>query len=312
MEIWHQFVAYFSDGLQALANFYSFLGGHRWAAAIITLTLIVRTLLLPLAIKQIRGMRDTQRLQPELQRLRQKHRNDRQKLTQETMELFRREGVNPYAACLPLVAQAPVFIGIYQALQKLTSVPGDVAKELAPIAKRTGSTVLDIAQGRGIVPEMPFLGLGDLAHPAKSSIAGILLIAIMTLAQLVTTRQLNPGTTDQQRRLQMLMPFMFIFLFISFPAGLVLYWATQSLYQLVQQMIMTRDMRKDTGGWRSLFRWKPPGRTGPARKEPKRAPVPVAATASAPAGAGGFSDAETRRVLAEKRRRRRRKKKKRR
>jgi membrane protein insertase Oxa1/YidC/SpoIIIJ len=212
-----------------------------------------------------------------------------------------------------MVAQAPVFIGIYQALRKLTDVPGDVAKELAAAAKGTGATVLDLAQQRGFVPRMPFLGLGDLAHPAKSSIAGILLIALMTLAQLVTTRQLNPGTTDQQRRLQMMMPFMFIFLFIGFPAGLVLYWATQSLYQLVQQLVMTRDMRKDSGGWRSLIP-SLPGRSAtkrPQRKEPKRAPVPVPASAAV-SSTTAFEDAEARRILAEKRARRRRRKKKRR
>ena len=64
MNIWHQFVDYFRTALTAIADFYSFLGGHRWAAAIITLTIIVRTLLLPLAIKQIRSMREQQRLRP--------------------------------------------------------------------------------------------------------------------------------------------------------------------------------------------------------------------------------------------------------
>jgi YidC/Oxa1 family membrane protein insertase len=284
VSIWVEFRGYFSDGLEAIADFYSLFGTHRWAAAIVTLTIIVRTLLLPLAIKQIKSMREQQRLQPELQRLRQKHKTDRQKLTQETMELFRREGVNPYAACLPMIAQMPVFIAMYQVIQKLTPEGG-----------------------------MPFLGLAELTEPARSSVGGWLLIATMTIAQLLSTRQLNPGTTDQQRRLQMLMPFMFIFLFMGFPAGLVLYWATQSLYQLVQQIIMTRGT--PTAGLRLSTLW-PFKRSDDRKRAPKVKPQPqprpqaVAAVAGAPGPV--LDDAESRRVLAEKRRRRRRKKKKRR
>jgi YidC/Oxa1 family membrane protein insertase len=281
VNIWEQFRGYFEDGLTALADFYSFLGGHRWAAAIVTLTLIVRTLVLPLAIKQIRSMRETQRLQPELQRLRQKHKSDRQKLTQETMELFKREGVNPYASCLPMVAQMPVFFAMFYTIRELDPAGG-----------------------------MPFLGLGELTDKASGNPAGILLLAIMTVAQLISTRQLNPGQTDQQRRLQLFLPLVFVIFMINFPTALVLYWATQSLYQLVQQIIMTRNM--PDAGLKLPKVW--PFKRGPEqRKRPQ--PKAAAAVAAPPlpvAGSSGLDDAESRRVLAEKRRRRRRKKKKRR
>jgi YidC/Oxa1 family membrane protein insertase len=280
--VWKPFLGYFEDGLAAIADFYGLFGTHRWAAAIVTLTIIVRTLLLPLAIKQIRSMREQQRLQPELQRLRQKYKTDRQKLTQETMELFRKEGVNPYAACLPLIAQMPVFIAMYQVINEFAKAPPPGG--------------------------MPFLGLAQLTDPARSSVGGWLLIAAMTAAQLLTTRQLNPGTTDQQRRLQMLMPILFIFLFMGFPAALVLYWATQSIYQLIQQMIMTRGMPDRGLHLGELWPFKKSDGK-PKRPKPKPQPVPAAVPV---AGASGFEDADSRRALAEKRRRRRRKKKKRR
>ncbi len=288
MNIWEQFRGYFADGLQALADFFSFFGSHKWAAAIVALTLIVRTLVLPLAIKQIRSMRETQRLQPELQRLRQKHRNDRQKMTQETMELFKREGVNPYASCLPMIAQMPVFIAMYQVISQFAKHPPPGG--------------------------MPFLGLGDLTDKASGSAAGIILLAIMTGAQLLSTRQLNPGQTDQQRKMQMLLPFVFVFLFLNFPSALVLYWATQSTYQLVQQIIMTRNM--PNAGLKLPEIW-PFKRAADQRKRPKTrahaaavaTPSPVAASSGQPSG---LDDAEARRILAEKRRRRRRRKKKRR
>jgi YidC/Oxa1 family membrane protein insertase len=302
VNIWHQFVDYFRTALSAIADFYSFLGGHRWAAAIITLTLIVRTLLLPLAIKQIRSMREQQRLAPEIARLRQKHRTDRAKLGQETMALYQREGVNPYAACLPMVAQMPVLFAMYGALNDLGKTAG----------------------------AMPFLGLGDLKTKVGQSVAGWLLVVIMTGASFLSTRMLNVGQTDSQRRLQLIMPLFFVFIFINYPAALMLYWTTQTVYQYVQQLVMTRDQREK--GWRGILGIKQPdtGRPGAKRKSgggvpqrpPKqekpqvkpevRAPEPAPAVAMAGGAKGSFDALASRRDLEEKRQRRRRNKKKRR
>lgn len=285
MNPWDQFVGYFSSGLEAIASFYEFLGPHKWALAIMTLTLIVRTLLLPVAIKQIRSMREQQRLQPEIQRLRQKHGRERQKMTEEMMALYRREGVNPYAACLPMIAQAPVFMAMFYVIRDLSE---------------------KLAEG-----SMPFLGLGDLTQPANTNAAGWLLLAMMTLTQFVSTRQLNPGGTDQQRRLQLLLPFFFVFIMLRFPTGLVLYWATQNLYQFVQQMVMLRGL--NPSHWFSKHAPEKPRKVR-AAAAPVSAPPP--APAAAPAQAFGSPLAQSygdtgRRELAEKRKRRRRKKKKR-
>jgi YidC/Oxa1 family membrane protein insertase len=301
VNIWQQFVGYFKTGLQAIADFYSFLGGHRWAAAIITLTIIVRTLLLPLAIKQIRSMREQQRLQPEIARLRQKHKNDRAKLGQETMALYQREGVNPYAACLPMVAQMPVLFAMYGALRNLHPDGG-----------------------------MPFLGLGDLTKQVGQTPAGWLLVVVMTASSFLSTRMLNVGQTDSQRRMQMLMPLFFVFIFIRYPAALMLYWTTQTVYQYVQQLVMTRDQREK--GWRGILglkspeqarsggkkdrgqaaRAQAPKREKPQVKGPVAAPEPAPAVAMAGGGKPGFDALASRRDLEEKRQRRRRNKKKRR
>jgi YidC/Oxa1 family membrane protein insertase len=306
VKIWHQFVDYFRTALTAIADFYSFLGGHRWAAAIITLTIIVRTLLLPLAIKQIRSMREQQRLAPEIARLRQKFRNDRAKLGQETMALYQREGVNPYAACLPMVAQMPVLFAMYGALNNLGKTAG----------------------------AMPFLGLGDLRQNVGASVAGWLLVVIMTGASFLSTRMLNVGQTESQRRIQLLMPLFFVFIFIRYPAALMLYWTTQTVYQYVQQLIMTRDQREK--GWRAILGLKSadsartPKRKadrGAAQRAPKqekpqvrrpmpadevRTPEPTPAVAMAGGGKSSFDALASRRDLEEKRQRRRRNKKKRR
>lgn len=304
-QIWNQFTGYFKEGLIAIADFYSFLGAHKWAAAIITLTLIVRTLLLPLAIKQIRSMREQQRLQPEIARLRQKFSKDRQKMSQEMMALYQREGVNPYAACLPMIAQMPVLFAMYSALNKFDPPGG-----------------------------MPFLGLGELTDKVGSSAAGWLLIIVMTAASFLSTRMLNVGQTDSQRRMQLLMPLLFVFFFINYPAALMLYWTTQTLYQYVQQLVMTRDQRAK--GWRGILgldtnqqqsgarRAKGNGRAGgpksgetrrdekPQVKAPEKAPEPARAMASATGTKPVFDALAARRDLDEKRARRRRNKKKRR
>ena len=311
LAVWHDFTHFFTWSLQRLAEIFAFLGDHRWAAAIVVLTLIVRTLLLPIAIKQIKSMRDTQRLAPEMARLRQKYRNDRQKMTEEVMELYRREGVNPYASCLPLVAQMPVFIAMFRVIRDLTTISKATATKLAPLAKVQHISVTELARHQGLIHRMPFLGLGDLSKSALTTPAGWLLLAIMTGTQWFSTRQLNPGGTDQQQRMQQLMPFFFVLIMVRFPSALVLYWTTQTVYQFVQQNVMLR-------GWspRKWFSTEPVA-AAKAAKPPATAPQPAPAAGPVPAAAT-FGSAVSlgtpvvRRELSDKRKRRRRKKRKRR
>src|SRR5437899_227663 len=102
-----------------------------YGVAIILLTLLVRVVLIPLTVKQIRSMAAMQKLQPELKRLQQKYKGDRQKLNEEMMKLYREHGVNPLGGCFPLLMQAPVFIALYSVLR--SAVPFDVALA-APVA----------------------------------------------------------------------------------------------------------------------------------------------------------------------------------
>jgi YidC/Oxa1 family membrane protein insertase len=340
-----QFVTYFADGLRSLANFFSFLGDQKWAAAIVALTIIIRTLLLPLAIKQIKSMREQQRLNPEVQRLKQKYKSDRQTMNQEMMALYQREGVNPMAACLPLIVQMPILIAINGAIRRLTAIPLLTLKEIASYASthhlslvkaaaklhvkapqdkleaigsyaaRHHTSVLHAAQRLHIVEKMPFLMFGDLSNPASKSLGGWLLIILMTIVSLLSAIQINVGGTQQQRQMQLLTPLLFTVFFIRFPTALLLYWTTQQLYQFVQQSIMTRDMRRESGGWLAMLPWKSSSKTkssGKAKREPQRSqervrPTPAVATAGAPTS---MQNLQARRDLEDKRRRRRNNKKK--
>jgi YidC/Oxa1 family membrane protein insertase len=241
-------------------------------------------------------------------------------MTEEVMELYRREGVNPYASCLPLVAQMPVFIAMFRVIRDLTTVSKSVTAKLAPLAKAKHITVIELARQQGLIHRMPFLGLGDLSKPALTTPAGWLLLAIMTGTQWYSTRQLNPGGTDQQQRMQQLMPFFFVLIMVRFPTALVLYWTTQTVYQFVQQNVMLR-------GWspKKWFSNQPP----PPPKARSQAPAAGQATGALPAQAAapsagpvpaassfgsavGLGNPVVRRDLSDKRKRRRRKKRKRR
>lgn len=283
--IWNQFVEFLRGILEAIAGQLTFLGGHRWAAAIVVMTLAIRTLVLPLAVKQIKSMRETQRLQPEVQRLRQKFRNDRQRQALEMQQLYQREGVNPYASCLPMLPQMPILFAMFYVIRNLKEVAG----------------------------EMPFLGLGDLADVSRTSVAGWLLIIIMTASSFLSARQLNTGVDERQRRVQMFVPLMFSVFFISMPAALVLYYATTQMYQLVQQIIMTRDMRKPGSGWRGILGLKSAQMPPPKLQRPKDEKPQVKGPSASPAGKAPptFDALASRRSLDEKRARQRRKKKKR-
>jgi membrane protein insertase Oxa1/YidC/SpoIIIJ len=151
----------------------------------------------------------------------------------------------------------------------------------------------------------------------------------MTAASFLSTRMLNVGQTEQQRRMQLLMPLFFVFIFVRYPAALMLYWTTQTVYQYVQQLIMTRDQREK--GWRGILGIKSAdSKPGPKRKADRgaaqraqkqekpqvrpdvRTPEPTPAVAMAGGGKSSFDALAARRDLEEKRQRRRRSKKKRR
>lgn len=288
-DLWNQFVELFASAIEGIADFVAFAGGHRWALAIVLLTIGVRTVLIPVGVKQFKSMRAMQGLQPEIKRLQKKYKNDKERLNKEMMELYQREGVNPLGGCLPMLPQMPVLLGMFYAIRNLTDVPKhvmeagmqwvasvegqgvDVAKAAFARARESGvfgsppevegarSTFerlrelcpdpssleglsdAAIARTCDIIPNMPFLGLGDLGDPSISTVAGILLIVIMTGAQFITTRQMQASRDGgSQQKIMQYMPLFFVVIFINFPAGLVLYWTTSTLFQLGQQLLILR------------------------------------------------------------------------
>jgi membrane protein insertase Oxa1/YidC/SpoIIIJ len=182
-------------------------------------------------------------------------------------------------------------------------------------AHKHHETIFNAAFHSHVVVRMPFLGLGDLSNHAASNPAGWLLIVLMSVLSFVSTLQFNMGQTEQQKRMQLLMPLFFVVLFLRYPAALLLYWTVQQAYQFVQQTVMTRDIRKEKGGFLKSLSLSSGGSS--AAKKPERKPStprpqqqlrPAAAVAGG--GTAALDSMQARRDLEEKRRRRRNNKKK--
>jgi YidC/Oxa1 family membrane protein insertase len=193
-----------------------------YGVAIILLTILVRVVTTPLTMKQMRSMERMRALQPKLQELREKHPDDRQKQSEEMMQLYRREGVNPLGGCLPMVLQLPVFIGLFYALR----------------------SSIDLRQA-------PFVGwIDDLSAPdALFEIPGIgiplrvlplVMGATMVVQQRITPMQADPA---QAKMMMTVMPVMMTVLFYQFPSGLVLYWMVSNVLAIAHQFWVGRTLR---------------------------------------------------------------------
>jgi YidC/Oxa1 family membrane protein insertase len=221
--IWNQYVDFLVNLLNSLATLFSSAG-----IGIIAFTIIVKTLMLPLTVKALRSSKAMQELQPKIKELQKKHGNDRQRISQETMALYQQYRVNPMAGCLPMVIQIPIFLGLYQSIMRLST---------------SGAGLWD--QG--------FLWLPSLAHPDPWHLLPIL----AGLFQFVQTQMMRPAnqpkSTDPQQAMMnsvmSIMPLTVVFFGWSFASGPVLYWATQSVYSVVQQWFIT--------GWGNFTKWAP-------------------------------------------------------
>jgi len=199
---------------ELLKFLYGLLGSY--GLAIIVFTLIIRVVLTPLMMQQVRSQKAMSALQPHLQEIQKKYAKEREKLSQETMRLYKEAGVNPLGGCLPLLIQMPILGGLYYALMNLASTPEFRA---------------------------PFLWLPNLAEPEGLP---YILIIIMVASQFLYQRIMTPPTptADPQQqamnRMMQFMPLLFAVMFISFPAGIVLYWVATNIVSIVQQYIIMR------------------------------------------------------------------------
>jgi YidC/Oxa1 family membrane protein insertase len=221
--IWNQYVDFLVSVLDNLSTLFSSAG-----LGIVAFTIIVKTLMLPLTVKALQSSKAMQELQPKIKELQKKHGNDRQRISQETMALYQQYRVNPMAGCLPMLIQIPIFLGLYNAIMNLST------------------------SGAGLW-DQSFWWLPSLAHPDPWHLLPI----VAGLFQFVQTQMMRPAnqpkSTDPQQAMMNsvmnIMPLTVVFFGWSFAAGPVLYWATQSVYSVVQQWFIT--------GWGNFIKWAP-------------------------------------------------------
>jgi YidC/Oxa1 family membrane protein insertase len=219
------------DFFEAILKFFHDLG-LGWGMAIIALTLLVRMLLLPLTLKQFKSMQAMAQLQPEIKKLQERYRNDKERLNQEMMRFYRENKVNPFASCLPMVAQLPVFLSLFYMLRS------DLRRDICPDINPPGTVNPKICGDGG---DAQFLFIPDLTNRAYGYVL-VVLIVLYVGSQLASTLLMSTTTDKTQRMIFLALPFFFVLFVWQFPAGLLVYWITTNLWTIVQQAIVRKRL----------------------------------------------------------------------
>jgi YidC/Oxa1 family membrane protein insertase len=207
--------------LVALNFLYDFFGN--FGVAIILITILVKILFWPLAAKSYKSMKKMQKLQPQIMKIREKYKGDKQRMNQEVMQMYKTYKVNPMGGCLPMIIQIPVFIAFYKVLG-------------ASIELRHAPFMLwinDLAAPDRLFPDLgiPYVG-------------GIPVMTLLMGASMFFQQKMTPTTGDPtQAKMMMLMPVVFTFIFINFPSGLVLYWLVNNLLSIGQQLYTNKSKK---------------------------------------------------------------------
>jgi len=201
--------------LLAILNwFYQYV--HNYGVAVILLTVLIKVIFWPLSHKSYKSMDQMKRIQPMIKKLREKYADDKERMNQEIMALYKTYKVNPAGGCLPMIVQIPVFFGLYKALL------GSIELRHAPF-----------------ITHLPFTNLvwlADLSAKDPYYITPLIMGATMFIQQKMTPT----GGDPTQAKIMLLMPVVFTFMFLNFPAGLVVYWLVNNVLSITQQWWMMR------------------------------------------------------------------------
>ena len=208
--------------------------------AIILLTLVVKTVLLPLAYKSYVSMSKLKQLQPEMEKIKKRAGDDRMKLQQEMMALYKKEKVNPAAGCLPILLQIPIFFSLYKVLFVTIEV-----RHAPFIGWITDLSAPDPSSFLNLFGLLPF------SPPDPGSFFAIFSIGVYPILMGITMwlqQKLNPAPADPtQARIFAILPFVFTFVLAGFAAGLVLYWSVNNILSIAQQWFIQRRILAKNG-----------------------------------------------------------------
>ncbi|CAL9302534.1 MULTISPECIES: membrane protein insertase YidC [Streptomyces] len=223
--------------------------GWAWGLSIVSLVILIRICLIPLFVKQIKATRGMQTLQPEMKKIQERYKNDKQRQSEEMMKLYKETGTNPLSSCLPILAQSPFFFALYHVLNSIASndTIGVINKDLlqsaqqahifgAPLASKFFSSESEVAALNASLTDV--------------RVVTAIMIVLMSASQFFTQRQLmtkNVDTTvktpfmQQQKMLMYVFPIMFAVFGVNFPVGVLVYWLTTNVWTMGQQMYVIRN-----------------------------------------------------------------------
>ncbi|UER55557.1 membrane protein insertase YidC [Kineosporiaceae bacterium SCSIO 59966] len=223
-------------------------GGWTWALSIVGLVVVIRILLIPLFVRQIKASRGMQLIQPELRKIQAKYKGktdpaSRQAMTEETMALYKSSGTNPFSSCLPILLQAPIFFALFRVLNEYVGkrqAIGPLTEELAVQANE--------ASLMGARLSSTFLNSDDISVKVLT----VILIVAMSATTFITQKQLmtknmpaaaldNPFA-QQQKIMLYALPVIFAVSGVNFPIGVLIYWLTTNLWSMGQQLFVIRRM----------------------------------------------------------------------
>ena len=232
------FIALFQTGLDVIYRALEGLGVPNYGAAIILLTVVIKILLYPLTVKQIKSMKAMQELQPKMKRIQEQYKGNPQLMQQEIQKLYESAGVNPFAGCLPMLVQMPILMAVYYALRDMTYA-GDPS----------------------------FFWISSLSEADPLHVLPIL-SALSTYV--VSSQTMSADGGGQMKAMTYTMPAFIGWISWNFASGLVLYWITMNLVQMVQQWWMFRSEQKS--GKTSAKDKKESGEDKPAPKADTKEP----------------------------------------
>lgn len=224
--------------------------GWAWGLSIVGLVILIRILLIPLFVKQIKSQRNMQLIQPQVKEIQKKYAGDRERTSQELMKLYKETGTNPLSSCLPILAQAPIFFALFQVLQGIAmdKPKGGMSESLMASAQH--ATLFGAPFYATFTHRMAVLNdkFNTNLDPRDTAVVTLILIVLMTATTFLTQRQLivknsapdNP-MVQQQKILLYVFPFIFALSGINFPVGVLLYWLTTNLWTMGQQFYVIRN-----------------------------------------------------------------------
>ncbi|GGW83166.1 MULTISPECIES: membrane protein insertase YidC [Streptomyces] len=223
--------------------------GWAWGLSIVSLVILIRICLIPLFVKQIKATRAMQTLQPEMKKIQERYKNDKQRQSEEMMKMYKEAGTNPLSSCLPILAQSPFFFALYHVLNSIANgdTIGVINESLlqsaqkahifgAPLAAKFTDSASDVAALD--------------ASLSSVRIVTAIMIVLMSASQFFTQRQLMTKNVDtsvktpfmqQQKMLLYVFPVMFAVFGINFPVGVLVYWLTTNVWTMGQQMYVIRN-----------------------------------------------------------------------